>query len=416
LYAELVDLYERGERLAEATARCAVMGSRGEAGTLVALNEGSTSAPRLTSDGVAAVLRFRVGYIAYLVELTPDPRRAAELARPIPAEPILHALKAAGYSVLGARRMSEGLTHGTLARRSGLHRRKIGRICDGTVTDLTVSEVEALLDAIDRPDLWHELVEPYLAERAEYDLRLEDALEEIYEELAWLPRCAQDPTDQDSALSDFHERYNHWQHQPEIARLPAAERRARTAEWFGETHGRPPHAIPDSLRDRALSILALRQERYVEDAARARKEIGPPERITGSRVRDVTRRACDRGLLPRGQRPREYPAPDTPAEQRFDRTRAHRCEPTGRSAWSRAPAADTHKPMSEQAVRARAMLDRADRGLDREVAELRILRAAAELPRESPRRAMMEERFTILAAKGSRRALFRKSVFASTTT
>src|SRR5262249_32377636 len=85
--------------LAEATARCAGMGARSEAETLIALNNGSMRAPRLTSDGIAAVLRFQVGCADYMVAMTPDPRLRVEDERPIPAEPILSALEAAGRRV-----------------------------------------------------------------------------------------------------------------------------------------------------------------------------------------------------------------------------------------------------------------------------------------------------------------------------
>src|SRR5690348_6859683 len=71
-YGELVDLYEHGEQLADATARCTEMGMP-EATALVALNDGSITAPPFTSDGIAAVLRFRVACADYMVAMTPDP-------------------------------------------------------------------------------------------------------------------------------------------------------------------------------------------------------------------------------------------------------------------------------------------------------------------------------------------------------
>jgi hypothetical protein len=114
------------------------------------------------------------------------------------------------------------------------------------------------------------------------------------------------PTDEDIALSDLHALYTHWQHRSEIARLPFAARRAKTVEWFRQTHGRLPHPIPESVRSRALSVLGRRRAEYVEEVARARKEVGPTERITAGRVRDLTRRARARGLIEPGQRPRAY--------------------------------------------------------------------------------------------------------------
>jgi hypothetical protein len=78
------------------------------------------------------------------------------------------------------------------------------------------------------------------------------------------------------------------------------------------------------------------------------------------------------------------------------------------------PAAPTHtrhhprtRPLTIQARRLR----QADRGIERELAELRVLRAAAELQRNDPRRIAYEERFHVLAVKRVRRAEFRERQF-----
>jgi hypothetical protein len=241
-----------------------------------------------------------------MVEMTPDPRLAVALDRPIPAEPIVEALRAEGYSVMGARRERDGLTHAALAERSELHRRTIGRICDGTRTHLSVTEAEAILDAIDRDDLHRELVGAYLDERAKYERRLDEELDAIYEEF-WIALQSNPPPGEDwQALSDQHLLHDHWQNDDEIKWLPFGARRRKTHKWFSLRYNRRPHPIPQSLRERALRVLATRREECTAAATRARTEIGPPESITAGRVRDVTHRARDRGLIEHHQRPRTY--------------------------------------------------------------------------------------------------------------
>jgi hypothetical protein len=55
-------------------------------------------------------------------------------------------------------------------------------------------------------------------------------------------------------------------------------------------------------------------------------------------------------------------------------------------------------------------LIQASRGLEREVAELRIVRSCAELARGDPRRMSMEKRFHVLSEKQRRRAVFRQAL------
>lgn len=59
-------------------------------------------------------------------------------------------------------------------------------------------------------------------------------------------------------------------------------------------------------------------------------------------------------------------------------------------------------------------LRQAERGIERELAELRVIRAAAELERDDPCRVAYEERFHVLAARSARRAVFRKTEFEET--
>jgi transcriptional regulator with XRE-family HTH domain len=280
------------------------VGTRNEAETLVALNDGSMSAPRVTSDGIARVLRSRAEFPGYMVEMTPDPRLAIENRCPIPAEAILDALKAAGFSVRGGPRSDEARTHEALAELTGIHRRTISRICSGKRPTLTVDEAEAILDAIDRSDLWHQLVGAHLEEQD----RLDEAVGEIYEEWFTVFRSHPLPIDEWRAIADAHLLHEHTQRNSELAFLPDAQRRATAVAWFEETYGRPPAKATHSLRERALGLLAERREQYVAAAERAEKEIGPPERITASYVRDLTRRARARGLIGADERTRGYTA------------------------------------------------------------------------------------------------------------
>jgi hypothetical protein len=309
LYGELIDLFEHGESLPDAVARCAGLGVRSEAETLVALNAGSMRAPRLTSDGIAAILRFRAELPDYMVAMTPDPHLVADVERPIPAEPILDVLKAEGFCVRGERRTRDGATHATLSALTGIHRRRISRICTGEIPNLTVTEADAILVAVGRDDVARELVEAHLNERAAYTARLEEELWEIYEEFWLIYRSGSLSADEWRALSDQHVLHDHRQTDPEIKYLPFTTGREKAVEWFRETNGRPPHPIPQSLREQALRVLAVRRDQYVEEAARAHIELGSPEHITSAKVRDLTRRARRRALLSRGQHPRAYPGP-----------------------------------------------------------------------------------------------------------
>src|SRR5262249_27939595 len=146
----------------------------------------------------------------YMVAMTPDLRLRVEDERPIPAEPILMALEAAGYSVRGQRRKRGGPRHEMLAARAGLHRRTRSRICSGSRTHLTVSEADAILAAIDRDDLQRELVGAYLDEKLAYTTRLDEELEDIYEQL-WMGMHPTFPRgDEQQALDDLHALYSHW--------------------------------------------------------------------------------------------------------------------------------------------------------------------------------------------------------------
>jgi hypothetical protein len=299
-YAELVDLHESGEGLADATARCAAMGMS-EAEALVSLNEGSMTAPRLTSAGIADVLRFRAACANYMAAALPDPKEYDGEPR-IAAEPILDALRADGYAVLGEPRRNDGRTHAHLAHLTGIHRRTIGRICDGTRSTLSLEEAEAISDAIDHSGRVRDVIDDAL----EATNAIAAELEEIYNLLWTIHRSNLRLDEEWYALADEHLLYDHWQCDDAIRHLPYAERREKSVEWFQETQKRPPRAVPDSLRARALRSLNSRRERDVEDATRAEHELPPPARITASYVRDLTRRARDRELLDPNQQPRAY--------------------------------------------------------------------------------------------------------------
>jgi hypothetical protein len=364
---------------------------------LIALNDGLMRAPALTSEGTAAALRFTVEYADYIVQMTPDPRRAPRRDRPIPAEGIREALRDEGYSVLRARRTRDGATHQVLADRSQIGRRRIGRICSGEINDLTEAEAEAILVAIGREDLIGELVDSYVRAAAAHELAIAEALEEIYE-LMWIcERKTLASSDERLALHDLHLLYLLGQRSSAAIRLPFSVRRKGTTKWFCEAHGRQPHPVPEALRKRALAELVRRHDEALEQAAAARTQIGPPERINAAYARDLLHRARKRGLLDSDQRPLAF-QPDRAAPKahpsRLDK-RAHACHHTRK------------RPLTIQARRLR----QADRGIEREFAELRVLRTAPELERDDPRRIAYEARFHDLAVKSVRRAEFRKHQF-----
>jgi hypothetical protein len=259
-------------------------------------------APRLTSDGVAAVLRFRVEYADYLVDMTPDPRRVPRADRPVPAEPIRHALDEEGYSILGRPRTKDGRTHQGLSDQTGIPRRTISLICSGDINDLTDIEAEAILIAIDRQDLYNELAATFVGAAARQKLAIDEALEEIYE-LFWICNAfASD--DERVALEDLHLLYGYGQLDAETIRLPFTQRQKASLERFRASHdGHSPHPVSDSLRRRALAVLARRRDQALEEAATARREIGVPEHVNAARARDLMRNARQRGLIGRTQRP-----------------------------------------------------------------------------------------------------------------
>jgi hypothetical protein len=389
----VIDLCEQGEGLAEAAARCAAMGVSSELEMLAALNDGSRRAPKLTDDGVAADLRFRVACASYIAKMTPDPRPAANVERPIPAEPILDALRAAGYRIRGERRTQDGLTHETLAEHARMGRRQISRICQGKRPNLTSTEARALLDAIDRDDLIPELVDAVLDKLAADAVRVEEELAEIYE-LMWIcGRHVDVPREERLALHDLHLLDVIGQSSAGMIRLPFAKRRELAIERFCGCYGRQPHPVPQAVRVRARAGLGRRHQIAVDVAAVLRREIGPPERVNDKYAGDLIRRARRRGLIDPTERPRAF-APDRAATAAVPSSR-------GGETFT-LPFADEPEVAARQ-----SKLRHAERGMEREVAELRALRAAPELPHRDPRRLTFAERFSTLAAKQARRAAYR---------
>jgi transcriptional regulator with XRE-family HTH domain len=324
-YATLIDLCVEGEGVAEATARCARIGARTEAETLVALNTGSMLAPPLRSEGTAAALRFVVECAEYIVRLTPDPRRAPRADRPVPAEGIRQVLEQEGYSVLGRKRSKDGLTHQTLAERSGVPRRTISRTCSGARNDLCAREAEAIVVlGIGR------------VATARYQLTVEEALDEIYE-LFWICRAFAGEEER-LALEDRHLLYG--QFDPETLRLPVGERRAARLERFRAVHGRWPHPVPDSLRRVALDALEHRHREALEQAATARSEIGPPERVTAAYARDLMRRVRKRGVIDRTHPPSRSAPTEQPGQLGRLRTARERATRRTRPSCCLHPARD----------------------------------------------------------------------------
>jgi hypothetical protein len=390
----LIELCTEGEGIGEATERCARTGARTQAATLVALNTGSLRAPKLTSDGIASALRFTVEFADYDVRMTPDPRRARRADRPIPAEGIRDAIRDAGYSVLGRKRTRDDATHQLLSERAEISRRRISKICSGEINALTAVEADAILVALDREDLYDDLVASFV-EAAERDaLAIEEALDEIYE-LFWI--CSAVVGDDERwALDDLHALYGYGQLDAETIKLPFPLRRKVGVDRFRELHGRWPDPVPVSLRTRALNELARRRDEALEHAAVAQKGIGPPERVNAAYARDLVRRARLRGIIDWQERPIAFSADRVPTRTRTDRG----CE---RAREQR----NVGRPRNIHERR----LQQAERGIERELVELRVLRAASDLERDDPRRTAYTERFDILAAKGARRAEFRKREF-----
>ena len=215
---------------------------------MVALNSGLMGPPKLTSDGVAIALRFAVEYTDYIAEMTPNPRHPARVDRPIPAEGIRQALKEAGYSVLGQTRTTEGATHQTLAERTGIPRCTIGRICSGERNDLTETEADAILVAIDRDDPRGELIRSWVERAAQRAHAIEERLDEIYE-FFWICQAFSYDGERD-ALQDLDALRRAGQLDAETIRLPVAERRGVAIERFRAAYGRDPRPVPDSVRTR----------------------------------------------------------------------------------------------------------------------------------------------------------------------
>src|SRR5262249_44021769 len=108
------------------------------------------------------------------------------------------------------------------------------------------------------------------------------------------------------ALRDEHALYDYMQRNLGVRHLRLAHRRPKAIDRFRQRYRRLPHPIPDSLRELALGMLAVRRAPYQEEAARARPASPPPARIPSEFVRDLTRRVRIRGLVQRDQQPRAY--------------------------------------------------------------------------------------------------------------
>jgi transcriptional regulator with XRE-family HTH domain len=304
-YALLRDLYEHGEDLAEATARCSPIFGKRQAETLVGLHHGALTAPRLSSDGVATIFRFHHELADYMVERTPDPRQAHLPRRPIPAELVREALTQSGYATERVNAAVRARSHQALADATAIDRRTISRICSGERKNLTIDEADAILHAIGRDELYRELVEPLITDHAATLERIEEELEEIYEFL-WFA-CATMPIDGRRALEDLHWLYQDWQHKGELARLPFPDRREATTARFTAHHDRKPHPIPTSLRNQALKALADRRKRYLEEAKVLHRTLGSPDRVTAAWVRDTKHRAVGYGAIDgKTVRPNQY--------------------------------------------------------------------------------------------------------------
>ena len=241
-----------------------------------------------------------------MVKMTPDPRNAVDVDRPVPADVVLDALEVAGYSVRGKPRTNDSRTHANLATETDIPRRTISRICSGARSTLSIDETDRILDAIGETGLRDELLKTHLDAPREQALLIEEELADIYDYLwtLYLPLGAEESR----ALNDEHALYDHMQHNLDLAERRLADRRPHAIEWFRQRYGRPPQPIPETLREQAFRTLAARRAQYQEEAARAESDFPPPERITSSYVRDLTRRARARRLIDPGERPRAYSA------------------------------------------------------------------------------------------------------------
>ena len=150
--------------------------------------------------------------------------------------------------------------------------------------------------------------------------------------------------------------------------------------------GSGPALSPDAGARR----VARRHDEALEQAATARKEIGPPEHVNAAYARDLIRRARERGFIDQTQRPIPFGANPEVPKAPVDRP--------GKGARRLTDTRDSALTVNHRRLR------QAERGMQRELAELRELRTAPDLERNDPRRGAYEERFSILAAKGVRRA------------
>jgi transcriptional regulator with XRE-family HTH domain len=393
-YAVLQQLCEGGEDLFQATVRCSARAPHRQSDTFLGLIDGTIKPPPLTSAGVALLLRHEVDLAEYMVEMSPDPRKAKLSGRLVPAEPIRRALRAAGYAVVGTRRASDACTHAELSAATGIARRTISRLCNGTTLNLPIAQAEAILDHLERPDLIHELVYPAIdqSEREQCTQALvEENLEWEYEHLWFGSRGGGLSDDERLALSDLHEMYDEWQHDRELARLPFRERRSATTDHFRARNGREPHPIPDSLRERAERSLHHQHRRLVTYRKQTRQGIGDP---TAATSRDLIRRGRQQGRLDPTQGPIAFNA---------DRARAK-----PRATCNAIPAVHRHYQRGIPLTHNQRRLQQAERGVERQLAELRILRTAPDLEPHDPRRPAYRNRHCTLAAKAARRTQFRQ--------
>ena len=177
----------------------------------------------------------------------------------------------------------------------------------------------------------------------------------------------------------------------ELARLPFRERRSATTDHFRARNGREPHPIPDSLRERAERSLHHQHQRLVTYRKQTRQGIGDP---TAATTRDLIRRGRQQGRLD----PTQHPVALNP-----DQVKAK--TPATRNAT---PALHRHYRQGTPLTHNQRRLQQAERGIERQLAELRILRTAPDLEPHDPRRPAYRNRHCTLAAKAARRTQFRQ--------
>jgi hypothetical protein len=321
----IVDLHEAGETVFQAMGRAARFPEVDRSGPalLTEVPEGrmplaqgtSVDLLRLDARGVAAILDFEIESAEYDASrsLLDEPRIPAEPR--LPVQDLWPDLQAAGYRVGDTPRSPRRYERhrAALAHSTGVHVRRIHRICSGHQKTVLASDAVALLEAVGRYDQSHELDEQHLVEwRTKRAFAYDDLFEyrDTVARLAPSLRNNAGVTDE-QALSDMR-----WL-SIEAQRIEAPEGRVLTAEErileadqrFEAVHGRAPVPLTPRLREQVCEHLVSQRERAQSRAHELRRGIPSERTLTYGAVDRRTYRLRRGEHLPRRSRPQSFRPP-----------------------------------------------------------------------------------------------------------